>query len=115
MTKHRPLRPEQLIAIKYMAQPGNGGRTVEEIAKECGVSRQTVNRWTHQPHFQAELQRQIALNTLGGLTKAIEVLTKESAYGRDAIEAAQMSAKALISLVDALREEDNDTGDWYAC
>jgi hypothetical protein len=43
------------------------------------------------------------------------VLTKESAYGRDAIEAAQMSAKALISLVDALREEDSGTGDWYAC
>ncbi|MCE3023140.1 phBC6A51 family helix-turn-helix protein [Staphylococcus pasteuri] len=115
ITKHKRIRPEQYVAIRYFAQPGNGGLTVEEIAKEEGVSRQTVNRWRHQPHFQAELQRQIALNTLEELPKAIEVLTKESVYGRDAIEAVQLSAKALISLVDALREEDNVTSDWYTC
>ncbi|MMZ52665.1 hypothetical protein D1872_144410 [compost metagenome] len=115
ITKHKQIRPEQYVAIRYFAQPGNGGLTVEEIAKEAGVSRQTVSRWRHQPHFEAELRRQIALNTLEELPKAIEVLTKESVYGRDAIEAVQLSAKALISLVDALREEDNDTDDWYTC
>jgi predicted transcriptional regulator len=39
------LKPEQLIAIGYLSQPNNGGKTHEEIAKECGVTDRTIRNW----------------------------------------------------------------------
>jgi predicted transcriptional regulator len=55
----KQLRTEQLIAIKYLALPNRGGKTYEEIAKECGVTVQTLGNWRRSDiAFQTELKRQ---------------------------------------------------------
>jgi transposase-like protein len=88
-----------------MAQPGNGGRTVEDIAHECGITRQTMYKWRGQSNFQAELERQIALNTLNTLPEAIETLLADTPNGKDTIVAAKGLANGLTKLIDSLREE----------
>jgi DNA-binding XRE family transcriptional regulator len=53
------LGTEHLIAIKWLSQPNKGGLTDEQIAKECGVTRQTIFNWRKDPLFERELKREM--------------------------------------------------------
>lgn len=53
------LNTEHLIAIGYLAQPNKAGKTFEEIAKECGVTRRTLQEWRKDPLFERELKREM--------------------------------------------------------
>ncbi|HJV46634.1 MAG TPA: phBC6A51 family helix-turn-helix protein [Bacillota bacterium] len=58
------LKPEQLKAIFYLAQPNKGGKTMEQIAKECGVTVQTIYNWKNNDAFEAERVKQMLRNVL---------------------------------------------------
>lgn len=57
MAKGKRLSTEQLIAIGYLSQPNKGGKTMAEIAEECGVTERTIYNWLNDVHFDAELRR----------------------------------------------------------
>jgi len=59
------LNAEHLIAIQYLSLPKKGGKTDEEIAQLCGVSRQSIYNWRKDPLFENALYRQILRNMAG--------------------------------------------------
>ena len=48
------LNPRQQKAIPYLI----ACRTNEDARRKAGISRETLNRWQHDPEFQSELRRQ---------------------------------------------------------
>lgn len=93
------LKPEQYIAIEYLAQPGHGGLTQEEIAQKCGVSRMTLYKWRKDPKFQDELRRQIAVNTMNRLPEVIDAMV-DSAIKHKSSNAAKLIMQACGMLKD---------------
>lgn len=69
------IKPEQYIAIQYLAQPKNGGLTVEEVAKKCGVSRATIFNWRKQPLFEKELKAEMVRHSRNRLPENIDRLS----------------------------------------
>ncbi|RPK16430.1 phBC6A51 family helix-turn-helix protein [Paenibacillus xylanexedens] len=51
------LSSEQLIVAEYLATPGRGGLTMEEVAAEVNVSARTVHRWRLDPIFAKYVQQ----------------------------------------------------------
>jgi transposase-like protein len=68
------IKPEQYIAIQYLAQAKNGGLTHEEIAKKAGVSRATVFNWKKQPLFERELKAEMVRQSRNRIPEVIERL-----------------------------------------
>ncbi|MCR8982911.1 phBC6A51 family helix-turn-helix protein [Brevibacillus laterosporus] len=58
------LSPEQYVAIGYLAQLNNGGKTLGEIAGECGVSERTLYTWRQDPVFDRERVVEMRRNLL---------------------------------------------------
>jgi len=83
------LRPEQQLAIHYLAQPKQGGLTKEEIAKECGVSRQSLHNWEQSEDFQNELRSKIGENILSRIPEVAEAMI-ESAVKNKSSNAAKI-------------------------
>jgi len=96
--KSQNLTEKQLSAISLIIQ----GKNDSEVAREVGVTRETVNRWKNQDeHFEAELNRierdmwnesKRKLRELS--SKAIEILAKEL-EGEDKLKASIHVLKAL--------------------
>jgi predicted DNA-binding protein YlxM (UPF0122 family) len=75
------LGTEHYIAINYLALPKRGGKTMQEIADECSVSRQALYKWLDDAMFKLVLQ----MNDM--LTDAINVGDKlDSAGDIDAMQ-----------------------------
>ncbi|WP_440961258.1 phBC6A51 family helix-turn-helix protein [Paenibacillus nitricinens] len=93
------LNPEHLIAIRYLALPNRGGLTIEQIAQECGVSRQAVWNWRSDPLFESELKKQIRRNLLDRVPSI-------GAAMADAAEAEHnaAAAKLVLQMTDVLTE-----------
>ncbi|WP_342540976.1 phBC6A51 family helix-turn-helix protein [Heyndrickxia sp. FSL K6-6286] len=58
MAKER-LRPEQIIAVEWLAQPKCGGKTRKEIAELCGVTDRTLRNWEQKPEFDAAIKNEM--------------------------------------------------------
>jgi L-serine deaminase len=105
------LKPDQLLAIEFLAQPGNAGHTVEQVAKECGVSRKTIYEWKKKPEFEAELKRQIKRNLLNRVPDVMEAMIQASITEGNAA-AAKLVVQAAEMLTDNLVvETKGDTKD----
>lgn len=91
---------EQRIAIGYLAQPKNGGKTYEQIAEECGVTERTIYNWLNDDTFDAELRKQskrIASKYVPDVTMAMV----DTAI-RDGNAAA---AKLILTMAEVLTEK----------
>lgn len=101
------LKPEQLEAIKYLAQPKQGGFTHEEIAEQVGVSRQTLYRWRQDVAFQDEIKREIGRNTMNRIPDVIDSLfTQATKPNQPSAKAAELLLKTVSMLNDSLVVED---------
>ncbi|MEH7521699.1 phBC6A51 family helix-turn-helix protein [Bacillus sp. JJ1503] len=68
------LNTEHLIAIKWLALPKKGGKTIAEIAQLCDVSEQSIYNWRKDPLFERELKREMVRNTLDKLPEVLEAV-----------------------------------------
>lgn len=87
------LRAEQYLAIHYLSQPKQGGLTKEEIAEQCGVSRQSLHRWEGNPEFQEELRVKISDNILSRIPEVADAMF-ESAVKNKSSNAAKLLFQA---------------------
>lgn len=71
MAKRR-LSDKQYAAIALLAQPKRGGLTLEQVAKEVGVSRQSLNNWRNDDGFNDELKRTIMRSTIDRLPEVMQ-------------------------------------------
>lgn len=94
------LEAHHLIALNYLAQPRRAGKTMEEIAKEAGVSRQAVYDWLKDPLFERELKRQIARNTLDRLPEVTDAMADAAIQDRNAA-----AAKLLLQMNEMLTDK----------
>jgi L-serine deaminase len=108
-TDNMALKPDQLLAIEFLAQPGNAGHTVEQVAKECGVSRKTIYEWKKKPEFEAELKRQIKRNLLNRVPDVMEAMIQASITEGNAA-AAKLVVQAAEMLTDNIVMETKDNG-----
>ncbi|WP_338461576.1 phBC6A51 family helix-turn-helix protein [Brevibacillus borstelensis] len=104
----RELTPEQKVAIGYLSQPKRGGKTMDEIAKECKVSRQTLYDWMRQPDFDAELRRQTARNVSKLVPDVLDAMYETSLVDKNAA-AAKLILQVAGMLTDKLEVETKKT------
>lgn len=69
------LETHHMIAVKWLALPKRGGKTMDEIAEECGVSRRAVYDWIKDPLFDRELKKEIIRQTTARLPEVMDSLT----------------------------------------
>lgn len=94
------LEAHHLIALNYLAQPRRAGKTMEEIGKEAGVSRQAVYDWLKDPLFERELKRQITRNTLDRLPEVTGAMADAAIQDRNAA-----AAKLLLQMNEMLTDK----------
>ncbi|WJX07525.1 phBC6A51 family helix-turn-helix protein [Bacillus cereus] len=70
------LNTEHLTAIKWLALPNKGGKTNDEIAALCGVSRQSIHNWRKDPLFERELKKEMVRNSQDQLPELIASLSE---------------------------------------
>lgn len=68
----RKLSDKQYAAIALLSQPKRGGLTLEQVAKEVGVSRQSLNNWRNDDGFNDELKRTIMRSTIDRLPEVMQ-------------------------------------------
>lgn len=90
------LRPEQYTAIEWLVQPKHGGKTLEEIAELCGVSRQTLYTWRRSDEFQAELKAEVRRYSADRLGEVMDAMI------RSAIEEGSAAAGKLVLQANAM-------------
>ena len=100
------LKPEQYIAIKYLAQPNKGGLNYDQIAERCGVHRSTVFEWKRKPEFEAELKAEIVRATHDRLPELMASMAEfaindgNAAMAKLVLEANRMLTKQAEVTVD---------------
>jgi len=99
------LKAEQYEAIGYLAQPKNGGLTLDEVAETVGVSRQTLYRWRQDIEFNDEIKRQINRNTMSRIPEVLDAMI-ESAVNNKSSNAAKIVLQSVGLLTDRLEVED---------
>lgn len=102
------LEAHHLIAIHYLAQPRRAGKTMEEIAKECGVTVQTIYNWLKDPLFERELKKEIARQALKRLPEVMESMADAAVEDRNAA-AAKLVLQVHGMLTDKLEVEQKQT------
>ncbi|MGN4664746.1 hypothetical protein CON13_28940 [Bacillus cereus] len=70
------LNTEHLTAIKWLALPNKGGKTYEEIASECGITRRYLLEWRKDPLFERELKKEMVRNSQDQLPELIASLSE---------------------------------------
>ncbi|MCD9024326.1 phBC6A51 family helix-turn-helix protein [Cohnella silvisoli] len=63
------------IAIRWLALPKRGGKTMEEIAAECGVTKRSIYDWLKEPLFDRELKKEIVRQTTARIPEVMASLT----------------------------------------
>ncbi|WP_217587010.1 phBC6A51 family helix-turn-helix protein [Lentibacillus saliphilus] len=71
-------------AINFLAQPDRGGLTLEQVAKECGVTLRTIHNWKNDPAFSRELKKTIIRYTQDDLPKVMKAMVKSATEDRNA-------------------------------
>ncbi|EJS63416.1 transposase [Bacillus sp. RC251] len=101
------LNTEHLTAINYFALPNKGGKTNDEIAKICGVSRQSIQNWRNDPLFERELKKQMVRNSQDRLPELIESLSEIAIRDGNAAMA-KLALQINGMLVDKVEVETKD-------
>ncbi|MCU5519821.1 hypothetical protein OCA41_05795 [Bacillus cereus] len=101
------LNTEHLTAINYFALPNKGGKTNDEIAKICGVSRQSIQNWRNDPLFERELKKQMVRNSQDRLPELIESLSEIAIRDGNAAMA-KLALQINGMLVDKVEVESKD-------
>lgn len=102
------LNTEHLTAINYFALPNKGGKTNDEIAKICGVSRQSIQNWRNDPLFERELKKQMVRNSQDRLPELIESLSEIAIRDGNAAMA-KLALQINGMLVDKVEVESKDS------
>lgn len=101
------LNNEHLIAIKWLAQPKYGGKTLGEIAEICEVTERTLYNWRQDTLFERELKREMVRFQQGKLPEVLSNIYSVAAESENAA-----MAKLVLQLNDMLTERhDVSTGD----
>lgn len=103
------LKPEQLIAIGYLSQPNKGGKTIAEIAKECGVTERTIYNWLNDDEFDEELRRQTKKNVSRLIPDVVSAM-KETAVKDGNAAAAKLLLQMAGMLTDKIEVETKGNG-----
>lgn len=94
------LETHHMIAIQYLSLPKSGGKTMEEIAKEAGVSRQSIYDWLKDPLFDKELKKEIIRQTRLRVPEVLESMAKAAIEDHNA-----QAAKIVLQVNDMLTEK----------
>lgn len=70
----KTLGTDHMTAIEYLAMPKSERPSIDDIAKECGVSRSTVYEWKRDPLFEAELKHFIVRNNSDKLPELVAAI-----------------------------------------
>lgn len=70
------LNTEHYTAIKLLAIPKQGGKTLAEIAEECGVSERALYSWRKDSLFDRELKAEMIRNSQDKLPELIASLSE---------------------------------------
>ncbi|KAB2332937.1 phBC6A51 family helix-turn-helix protein [Bacillus mesophilum] len=98
------LNAAQYEAIQYLALPGHGDLTQEQIAEKVGVTRKTLYQWRQSIEFQDELKREISRNTAEKMGDVVNAMYKQAIDGNAA--AAKLLFQSTGMLTDRLEVED---------
>lgn len=98
------LNAGQWVAIEWLAQVKNGGKTQDEIAELCGVTRKTLWQWRRDDEFQQELKREMVRHTGDRLPDILNAMA-DSAITHKSAAAAKLILQANDILVDQVRIE----------
>lgn len=104
------LTPEQYIAIGYLAQPQQGGKTVAEIAKECNVSERTIYNWKNDSAFEKELIAQMRRN-VRDMIPAVNKAMFDTAVKDGNAAAAKLLFQQVGLLTDKVEVETKANGE----
>lgn len=104
------LSAEQLIAIGHLAQPNNGGKTLGEIAKECGVSERTLYNWRQDALFDRELIAQMKRN-VRDMIPAVNKAMYDTAIKDGNAAAAKLLYQQVGLLTDKVEVETKASGE----
>ncbi|MGG0757552.1 phBC6A51 family helix-turn-helix protein [Brevibacillus laterosporus] len=104
------LTTEQYIAIGYLAQPQQGGKTVAEIAKECNVSERTIYNWKNDSAFEKELLAQMRRN-VRDMIPAVNKAMFDTAVKEGNAAAAKLLFQQVGLLTDKVEVETKATGE----
>lgn len=94
------LNTEHYIAIKWLSLPNKGGKTIAEIAKECGVSEQSIYNWKKDALFERELKKEIVRQTHDRLPELFESMVDNAIREGNAA-----MAKLIIQVNDMLTDK----------
>jgi len=108
MTKR--LTSEQYLAIRYLAKPNNGGKTLGEIAKECGVTERTLYTWRQDPVFERERVAEMRRNVLDRVPEINDAMIDAAIVEKNAA-AAKLIYQQLGMLTDKVEVETNQKAD----
>ncbi|AYK07768.1 phBC6A51 family helix-turn-helix protein [Brevibacillus laterosporus] len=104
------LTTEQYIAIGYLAQPQQGGKTVAEIAKECNVSERTIYNWKNDSAFEKELIAQMRRN-VRDMIPAVNKAMFDTAVKDGNAAAAKLLFQQVGLLTDKVEVETKANGE----
>ncbi|ARF67609.1 phBC6A51 family helix-turn-helix protein [Paenibacillus larvae] len=93
------LETKHYIAIGYLALPDHGGLTMEQIAKEAGISRRALYEWTKEPVFERELKREIIRKARNRLPQVVNSMADAAIEERSAA-----AAKLLFQMEGMLKD-----------
>lgn len=94
------LEAHHLLAIQYLSQPRKSGMTDEQIATECGVTRQSIYNWRKDPLFERELKKQIVRNTQDRLPELMTAMIDHAIAEGNAA-----AAKLILTANDMLTDK----------
>lgn len=97
-TQDDSLSAEQLIVAEYLATPGRGGLTLDQVAAKVGVSARTVQRWRLDPKFNAYVQQRTLAIVGERLPEVVSVVADR------AIEGSGKHAEIFLKMSGLLRD-----------
>ncbi|MFD0588656.1 phBC6A51 family helix-turn-helix protein [Paenibacillus sp. GCM10027627] len=104
------LKQEQYTAIEWLVQPKHGGKTLEEIAELCGVSRMTLHNWRRSDDFQAELRAEVRRYSADRLGDVMDAMIR-SAIEQQSAASAKLVLQANAMLTDKVDIEARHSGE----
>jgi len=103
------LEAHHLIALKWLALPKRGGKTMNEIAEEASVTRGTLYDWIKDPLFDKELKKEIIRETMNRLPEVLASLTDAVVNDHNAA-AAKLLLQVNGMLTDKIEVDNKGTG-----